>query len=106
MGTRFFEVMATGTTLLLANRINSLAYSSLGIHEGKHALFFETLPELEAIVHRRASRLEWRSVALGRLSCVKGPSWADRNLPFVAVHMHPLTQHSVRSNTAGASSRR
>ena len=28
MGTRFFEVMASGTTLLLANRINDEARSS------------------------------------------------------------------------------
>ncbi|KAL1523525.1 hypothetical protein AB1Y20_018462 [Prymnesium parvum] len=51
VGTRFFEVMATGTTLLIANRLSSnAAYSSLGIVEGKHALMFSTLPEFEEAV--------------------------------------------------------
>lgn len=51
VGTRFFEVMATGTTLLIANRNGvGAAYSSLGLVEGRHALFFSSLEEFEALV--------------------------------------------------------
>jgi hypothetical protein len=43
--------MSTGTTLVIANRLDgSPAYSSLGIVEGRHALMFSTLAEFEAAV--------------------------------------------------------
>ena len=51
VGTRFFEVMATGTTIVIANRLSeSAAYSSLGIVEGRHALMFASLDEFEETV--------------------------------------------------------
>lgn len=58
VGTRFFEVMATGTTLLVANRVkNDTIYESLGITEHRHALLFSTLSEFEAIVRNLSNPL-------------------------------------------------
>jgi hypothetical protein len=46
VGTRYFEVMATGVTLCVCNRMsNELVYGSLGIKEGRHVVMFSTLAE-------------------------------------------------------------
>ena len=46
VGTRYFEVMATGVTLCVCNRMsNELIYGSLGIKEGRHVVMFSTLAE-------------------------------------------------------------
>ena len=50
VGTRYFEVMATGTTLCLCNRMADPAvYGSLGIREGVHVAMFDTLAEFEEL---------------------------------------------------------
>ena len=62
VGTRYFEVMATGTTLCVCNRMEgekALVYSSLGIAEGRHVAMFSTLPEFEALVINFTKRAEY-----------------------------------------------
>jgi len=51
VGTRFFEVMATGVTLCVCNRMDDdRIYSSLGIKEHKHVVMFSSLPEFVEVV--------------------------------------------------------
>ena len=62
VGTRYFEVMATGTTLCVCNRMEgekALVYSSLGLAEGRHVAMFSTLPEFEALVINFTKRSEY-----------------------------------------------
>ena len=51
VGTRYFEVMATGTTLCVCNRLaDPDVYGSLGIRDGVHVAMFSTLSEFESLV--------------------------------------------------------
>jgi len=51
VGTRYFEVMATGVTLCVCNRMaNDLVYSSLGIKENRHVVMFSSVPEFIDVV--------------------------------------------------------
>jgi len=60
VGTRYFDIMATGTTLLVCNRMNSsssAAYSSLPtpLVHGVNAVMFSSLDEFEQLVRYYAS---------------------------------------------------
>lgn len=56
VGTRYFEVMATGTTLCVCNRMSDPSvYGSLGIREGVHVAMFSTLGEFEQLVRNFSS---------------------------------------------------
>jgi len=60
VGTRYFEVMATGVTLCICNRMsNELVYTSLGIKEGKHVIMFSSLPEFIDLVTNYTTRPEY-----------------------------------------------
>ena len=64
VGTRFFEVMATGTTLCICNRMTgqrSMVYDSLGIREGHHAVMFESVAEFVDVVTNYTSRPEYEA---------------------------------------------
>jgi hypothetical protein len=51
VGTRYFEVMATGTTLCVCNRLSDgRVYESLGLRDGVHLAMFDSLAHLEEIV--------------------------------------------------------
>ena len=53
VGTRYFEVMATGTTLCLCNRVENepAIYTSLGLKDHVHVLMFDSLTHLEELVY-------------------------------------------------------
>ena len=62
VGTRFYEVMATGTTLCVCNRLHgnaSAAYSSLGLVHGRTVVMFDSLEEFEEIVTNYTTRPEY-----------------------------------------------
>ena len=62
VGTRFFEVMATGTTLCVCNRLHgnaSSAYSSLGLVHERTVVMFDSLEEFEEIVTNYTTRPEY-----------------------------------------------
>lgn len=67
VGTRYFEVMATGVTLCVCNRMsNELVYGSLGIKEGRHVVMFSTLAEFvdTVINYTSLSEYEERRLAI------------------------------------------
>ena len=53
VGTRYFEVMAGGSALLLCYR-EPTAYAPLGIVEGEHALMFSDIDEFVATLRRHS----------------------------------------------------
>lgn len=62
VGTRFFEVFATGTTMCVCNRLegeHAAAYESLGIVDGRHALMFSSIPEFVALVTNYTQKPEY-----------------------------------------------
>ena len=62
VGTRYFEVMATGTTLCVCNRLHgnaSAAYESLGLVGGRTVVMFDSLEEFEEIVANYTTRPEY-----------------------------------------------
>jgi len=101
VGTRFFEIFATGTTLCIANRLhNSSAYSSLGIVDGRHALLFSTLSEFEDIVYNYTRRPEYtrarmQIVARAQELAVRRFSWFH-----VASRIEEQLRCSLRSQVA------
>jgi hypothetical protein len=71
VGTRFFEVMSTGTTLCVCNRMpqeKAAVYESLGIRDGKHVLMFSTLSEFNELVinYTQIQEYEPRRMAIVR----------------------------------------
>ena len=68
VGQRFFEIMSTGTTLCISNRLdNSSAYSSLGIVEGVHLLLFSSVDEFVDLVVNYTQRVEYEPRRLAML---------------------------------------
>ena len=64
VGTRYFEVMATGTTLCVCNRLHgnaSAAYSSLGLVHERTVVMFDSLEEFEEIVANYTTRPEYEA---------------------------------------------
>ena len=64
VGTRYFEVMATGTTLCVCNRLHgnaSSAYSSLGLVDGRTVVMFDSLEHFEDIVTNYTTRPEYEA---------------------------------------------
>jgi hypothetical protein len=60
VGQRFFEIMSTGTTLCISNRLdNSTAYSSLGLVEGVHLLLFSSVDEFVHLVVNYTQQVEY-----------------------------------------------
>ena len=62
VGTRFYEVMATGTTLCVCNRLHgnaSAAYTSLGLVHERTVVMFSSLEEFEEIVTNFTTRPEY-----------------------------------------------
>ena len=77
MGQRFFEIMSTGTTLCISNRLdNSAAYSSLGIVEGVHLLLFSSVNEFVDLVVNYTQRAEYEP---RRLAMVRNARVLARN---------------------------
>ena len=64
VGTRYFEVMATGTTLCICNRMEAgkeRVYSSLGIVEGRHVVAFSSIDEFIGLVTNYTTRPEFET---------------------------------------------
>ena len=81
VGQRFFEIMSTGTTLCITNRLNySMAYSSLGIIEGVHVLMFSSVDEFVDLVvnYTQQNEYESRRLALVRSACVLARNYTWR----------------------------
>ena len=56
-----FEVMATGTTLCLCNRMSgsdARVYESLGLRDGRNLLMFESLSEFAELAVSSTTRRE------------------------------------------------
>jgi len=101
VGTRYFEVMATGTTLCVCNRMvgnSSIVYNSLGIKEGRHVVMFESLAEFVDIVtnytlrheydaHRFAMVRRAQEVAFKRFTWTHVASRIDR-VVHESIHKH------------------
>jgi len=103
VGTRYFEVMATGTTLCVCNRMSgesAIVYESLGIKEGKHVLMFESIDEFVEVVTNYTTRPEYqaRRVAIMRHAqelAVRKFSWGH-----VAEKVDRVLHDSVRASRA------
>ena len=61
LGSRYFEIFATGTTLCVANRQPAAAYASLGLVEGRHFVAFDTLAEFEEVVRNYTTLPEFEA---------------------------------------------
>ena len=64
VGTRYFEVMATGTTLCVCNRMppdKPNVYASLGIKEGRHVAMFDSIAEFVEVVTNYSTRPEYEA---------------------------------------------
>lgn len=92
VGTRYYEVLASGTALLLCYR-EPLAYLPLGIVEGEHALMFSSVAEFtrllvrHAIAHETAAARAHRKKMLEnaqRLVATKH-TWAHRASQIVEI---------------------
>lgn len=106
VGTRYFEVMATGTTLCVCNRMasNSTVYESLGIKEGKHVVMFDTIEEFIAIAVNYTQRPEYdeRRLAILRRAqafALKKFSWAH-----VAEKVEGTLLQAVKAHSGGSGS--
>ena len=77
VGQRFFEIMSTGTTLCISNRLDhSTAYSSLGLVEGVHLLMFSSVDEFVDLVTNYTQRDEYEPQ---RLALVRNARVLARN---------------------------
>lgn len=79
VGTRFFEVIATGRTMLICNRMPAVVYDGI-IVEGKHAAMFSTADEFEErVLHYLSDEGERRRVvAQARQHALAAHSYARR----------------------------
>ena len=106
VGTRFFEVMASGGPLLVCDRGADSSYRALGIVENETAVMFSSDTELVRVVRHYAARPKEASAIIRRAREVARArhSWAQRAEQVVAA-LRPLLQgpHGARNVEAAAS---
>lgn len=113
VGTRAYEVLATGSTLLLCQR--SDAYAQLGIIENKTAVMFSTESEALLVAQRfaRDYKASMRVVRNARRLALRQHTWAARAatvsritinaIPDMADRCVPKVEANVTSNDTRAS---
>lgn len=116
IGTRYFEVMATGTTLCVCNRMpadKQHVYESLGIRDGRHVLMFDSLEEFAQIVVNYTTLAEYepRRLAIVRRAqalAFKKFTWAhvaggvEEALLYATGHGAPLVRTPATAHRASA----
>ena len=105
--TRFYEVLASGRSLLLCNR-DLAAYDPLGLKDGVHAAMFNTTEEFESKLAYYLAHEEKRMavVRAAREFVVTKHTWAHRASGFAAAARSALagpSRPSPRVGAAGAS---
>lgn len=94
VGTRFFEIFATGSTLCICNRLSTAAYTTLGIVDGVHALMFSSLAEFESLVYNYSRLPELRDTARAIARNAQRLVHERFTWRHVATHLHDV-MHDV-----------
>lgn len=109
VGTRYSEIMATGTTLCVCNRLHgnaTAAYARLGLVEGRHVVMFDSLEEFVEVVtnYTRRPEYERRRLAIIR----RAQALARRRLSWrqVAASVDAVLQGVARGGRGALRERR
>lgn len=103
VGTRYFEVMATGTTLCVCNRMSgasAIVYESLGIKEGKHVLMFESIDEFVEVVTNYTTRPEYQARRIAIMRHAQELAMRKFSWGHVAEKVDRVLHDSVRASRA------
>lgn len=105
VSTRFFEVMASGRSMLLCNR-NDAAYAPLGLRDGVHAAMFSTAAEFESkLLHYLKHDDERRAiVAAAHAFVLRRHTWHHRARElagFIREAMHARARGGADGGDSG-----